>query len=226
MFSARQLLQNSEESLNPVHVPFNLGPDFFIFSYQDVRKIQDSRLFGLRQLLPNGDFKSLNLQNLYEFLLQILKQENFMCNPNFCQLLEFLNNKRIEELQQQQQNPYYTRDAVPSCPQPMEVSVESNKNPAIASIEQQLQWDKCVNTSAPFPMSYCQSTSTTQLSGAKTNLTSNSCRCCGSSKTPKHFCNKSVNTLEESQEEIGKTIEILGAREQLKKKKQQLMFNF
>lgn len=94
--------------------------------------------------MPNGVLKSLDIQNPYEWLLDIFKQQNLLNDANFCQLWEFLNNKRKYEEFQQQLKQY-------SCgnyPQPMEVSYESQKNPLVASIDQQLKWDKCVNTSA------------------------------------------------------------------------------
>lgn len=129
-------------------VPLILGNDLFILSYQDIRKIEDSRIFNLSRLMPNGVLKSLDIQNPLEWLLDIFKQQNVLKGANFCQLWEFLNSKRkyYEELQNQQQLQQYYCGA---CPQPMEVSCESRSNPLVASIDQQLNWDKCINTSVP-----------------------------------------------------------------------------
>ncbi|XP_023306846.2 uncharacterized protein LOC111688568 isoform X2 [Lucilia cuprina] len=217
-----KLTQISEQALAPQQVPLILGQDLFLLTQQDVRKIEDSRLFSLSKLMPNGDLKLINLQNPNDCLMHLLNG----ANQQFLKLLEFLNDKRNvnEHLTAMSFEQCYT-----SCPQPMEVSTTQCEQPVVASIEQQLQWNKCVNTSAPFPMTYSQGTSSTEINWQtlddrkQENIHKPCCCCCRS----KSLCNKKTNTQEQQQNECcSRSEEILGAREQLKRKKLNFNFNY
>ncbi|XP_037806706.1 uncharacterized protein LOC119600520 [Lucilia sericata] len=226
----RKLTQISEQALAPQQVPLILGQDLFLLTQQDVRKIEDSRLFSLSKLMPNGDLKLINLQDPNDWLLHLLNGENLLNNHQFLQLLEFLNAKRKvnEQCQHLITAPFQQCcTGIPSCPQPMEVSTTQCEHPVVASIEQQLQWNKCVNTSTPFPMTYSQGTSTTEINWQplddrkKENMHKTCCCCCS-----KNLCNKNTNTQEQQNECCPRSEEILGAREQLKRKKLNFNFNY
>ncbi|XP_065363250.1 uncharacterized protein Mst89B [Calliphora vicina] len=231
----QKITQISEQALPPVHVPLILGNEFFILSQQDVRKLEECRLFSINKLMPNGDLKTINIPDPNYWLLQILKQENLTCNQNVWQLLEFLNGKRnqcqppVTTLSQQ-------RQCTPDFPQPMEISNVVCENPTVASIEQQLQWNKCVNTSAPFPLTYSLGTSTTEINCQQlvgkhlNNIQTSSCCCCCTKCQRcfqfKELCNKCTSTQGLQNEASKKSCEIMGAREQLKKKKLNFCFDY
>lgn len=124
----------------------------FILTQQDFRKLEDSRFFSLNKLLPNGELKSINAQDFNERLIQQLKQENSLCNQNLNNLSEILNYKRnCQQIPSSLPQHQFSSNYPLTCPQPMEVSTPMTgcENRTVASIEQQLEWNKCVNTSAP-----------------------------------------------------------------------------
>ncbi|TMW52063.1 hypothetical protein DOY81_002843 [Sarcophaga bullata] len=195
-FSTRKLIQISEESSPPAHAPVLIDNEYYILSQQDVRKSEECRLFALHKLMPNGELKPLNSIN-FEGLLQYLEQQNLACQQNLLNLYKTINNPTN----------YQQTD-----PQEMDISPKPSVNHTQASINQQVQWDKCISTSSPFPMTYSCATSTTELDNKELNLgqqlnnLKKASKCCCKLI---RMCNKSTCMQDEP----------LGAREQLKQKK-------
>lgn len=102
-------------------------------SQQDVRKSEEYRLFALHKLMPNGELKPLNSIN-FEGLLQYLQQQNLVCEQNLLNLYKTITNPN---------------DYQQTYPQPMDISPKPSEDYNQASINQQVQWDKCISTSSP-----------------------------------------------------------------------------
>lgn len=118
-----------------------LANECFIITQQDIRRIEDSRLLIYSKLLPSGELKALE-GTARDILAEILVRLRSSMNANIT------NDKYLAALINVITNRNVCGDLGTIQPMDIENIIQQN-SPTVATLQQQLHWDRNVNTSLP-----------------------------------------------------------------------------
>lgn len=200
----RKVVQVAEQAQQPLHVPVVVGNECFIITQQDVRRIEDSRLFSYNKLNAKGevvpmDTSDFNTSGRDALLAGTQFQQNASINPFNMGILSDLvaraYNVTTSMQQQQQQNAAQLAMTMPdllSFNQPQCLQ-SAGYSPTAATLQQQLDWSKACNTmptqASMYPLHQTLATSTTEI--ARTQSVAQT-----PSPTKRHCCTRGCNTVD------------------------------
>ncbi|XP_054735647.1 uncharacterized protein LOC129242812 [Anastrepha obliqua] len=187
----KKVVQVTEQAQLPIHVPVVLGNECFVITQQDVRRIEDSRLFSYNKLSSRGEFVTMdnvdsNVGVRDALLANTRQQTQFQQNTAINQLnmgilpeliARACNVATIQPQQQQQLLQQVAQMTVADFlkfvqPQLMPtISITpaptTEISPATATLQQQLDWAKACNTmltpASMHPLHHTSTTSTTEI---------------------------------------------------------------
>ncbi|XP_039953195.1 uncharacterized protein LOC126752716 [Bactrocera neohumeralis] len=204
----RKVVQVAEQAQQPLHVPVVVGNQCFIITQQDVRRIEDSRLYSYNKLNAKGevvpmDTMDSNVSGRDAFLACIRQPTQFQqnasinpCNIGFLSDLVARACNITAAMQQQQQQQQGTQMAM-TMPDLLAYNqaqcVQSaGYSPVAATLQQQLDWSKACDTMPPqasmHPLHYTTATSTTEI--ARTQCVPHT------PSTKNHCCTRGCNTMD------------------------------
>ncbi|XP_014085558.2 uncharacterized protein Mst89B [Bactrocera oleae] len=206
--TVRKVVQVAEQVQQPLHVPVVVGNECFIITQQDIRRIEDSRLYSYNKLNAKGEVIPMDTTDSYvngrDALLACIRQptqfqQNASINPLNIGILSDLVARACNitaAMQQQQQQQQATQMALtmpdllaynrPQCIQ------SAGYTPVAATLQQQLDWSKACDTmptqASMHPLHHTLATSTTEI--ARTQCVPQT------PSTKSHCCTRGCNTMD------------------------------
>ncbi|XP_017474358.1 PREDICTED: uncharacterized protein LOC108364981 [Rhagoletis zephyria] len=243
----RKVVQVAEQAQLPVHVPVVLGNECFIITQQDVRRIEDSRVFSYNKMNAKGEFVRMDTADpnngARDTFLANIRQPTATCNQlNMGMLSELIARacnvaatiQQQQQIHQQQQLQPATQMAMPDLVQYVQpgqliptITVTpaplTDFSPATATLQQQLEWAKASNNmltpTSMYPLHHTSATSTTEIE--------HSPYAPRSTETRRQYCTRACNTMDVDENllpfsyspHISRSANCLGARQQAKQRK-------
>ncbi|XP_067634266.1 uncharacterized protein Mst89B isoform X2 [Eurosta solidaginis] len=189
----RKVVQVAEQTQMPVHV---FGNECFIITQQDMRRIEDSRIFSYSKVNSKGELVPMETAESNVPFINTrpqIHQFNAGLNKlNMCILPEIItrtyNATLLQEQQQQQQRQQQqqlqqaVQMAIPDLLQHTQPQMIPTVDfPAQATLQQQLDWARACGTTpaAMYPLHHTSATSTTEIPAwmSQSNAT-NRRQCC------------------------------------------------
>ncbi|XP_049305312.1 uncharacterized protein LOC105223339 isoform X2 [Bactrocera dorsalis] len=185
----RKVVQVAEQAQQPLHVPVVVGNQCFIITQQDIRRIEDSRLYSYNKLNGKGEVVPMDTMD----------SNNASINPCSIGFLSDLVGRACNitaAMQQQQQQQQATQMAM-TMPDLLAYNQaqyiqSAGYSPVSATLQQQLDWSKACDTmptqASMHPLHHTSATSTTEIARAQ---------CVPQTPSSKsHCCTRGCNTMD------------------------------
>uniref|UniRef100_A0A034VIA4 Uncharacterized protein n=1 Tax=Bactrocera dorsalis TaxID=27457 RepID=A0A034VIA4_BACDO len=204
----RKVVQVAEQAQQPLHVPVVVGNQCFIITQQDIRRIEDSRLYSYNKLNAKGEVVPMDTMDSnvsgHDALLACIRQltqfqQNASINPCSIGFLSDLVGRACNitaAMQQQQQQQQATQMAM-TMPDLLAYNQaqyiqSAGYSPVSATLQQQLDWSKACDTmptqASMHPLHHTSATSTTEIARAQ---------CVPQTPSSKsHCCTRGCNTMD------------------------------